>query len=89
MKHRIKVVVDKDATSDGETAKAWLQYDTDSEKTIKECRRAFAKQLGLAKPDELELFIEGRALLKRIIWTMRLHIAHRLQGVGQLVLGYA
>lgn len=65
MKHRIKVVVDKDATSDGETARAWLQYDTDSEKTVKECRRAFARQLGLQRPDELELFIEGKLLAGR------------------------
>lgn len=62
MKHRIKAVVDKNATSDGESARAWLQYDTQSEKTIKDCRRAFAKQLGLRHPDELELFIEGEGL---------------------------
>lgn len=70
MKHRIKVVVDKDATPDGETARAWLQYDTDSENTIKECRRAFARQLGLQRPDELELFIEGKLLARRHLYNV-------------------
>lgn len=59
MKHRIRVVVDIDVSPDGQPAKAWLQYDTKTEKTVKECRRAFAKQLGLRNPDELELVIEG------------------------------
>lgn len=60
MKHRIRVVVDQDASLDGQSVKAWLQYDTKTEKTITECRRAFAKQLGLPNADELELIIEGK-----------------------------
>lgn len=59
MKHRIKVVLDANVASGGQPVRAWLQYDTETEKTIKECRKAFAKQLGLNDADALELAIEG------------------------------
>lgn len=59
MKCRIKVVADKSVSPDGQLTRAWLQYDTETEKTIKECRRAFAKQLGLPNPDGIVISIDG------------------------------
>lgn len=63
MKQRIKVVLGSDAALDGQAVRAWLQYDTKTEKTIKECRRTFAKQLGLHDADTVELIIEGESLM--------------------------
>jgi hypothetical protein len=59
MKQRIKVVADQNVTEDGQPARAWLQYDPEAATTVKECKRAFAQQLGLANPDELELYVDG------------------------------